>query len=285
MSVIYELIEGGFTCILCKQYHPDFKYSWGVGNALFCSFYRVSTLGSGAGIAAIVYLKDHKMEYSEAFGLYMLQYAFHKISIAVFSAVFFVANWGFMVSHYGGYTWLLTAGFVLTMVITVVLILFCCSERFHKVIFAILGFFNRKGKYDALETELRGQCEDMERASRYLLKKKALVAAVIAINIVKLCFWYGIPYLVFAGTGSVTLVETMAITSLSIMLAAVIPAPAGIGSTEFVFTALFAGSVGMGLAGSASVLYRFATFVLPFVLGAAVVIYRLIQRKQAEQNL
>lgn len=56
----------------------------------------------------------------------------------------------------------------------------------------------------------------------------------------------------------------MAITALSVMLAAVIPAPAGIGSTEFVFTGLFAGIVGTGIAGSASLLYRFATFVFHF---------------------
>ena len=36
----------------------------------------------------------------------------------------------------------------------------------------------------------------------------------------------------------------MAITALSVMLAAVIPAPAGIGSTEFVFTGLLQGLSG-----------------------------------------
>ena len=36
----------------------------------------------------------------------------------------------------------------------------------------------------------------------------------------------------------------MAITALSVMLAAVIPAPAGIGSTEFVFTGLLPGLSG-----------------------------------------
>ena len=64
----------------------------------------------------------------------------------------------------------------------------------------------------------------------------------------------------------------MAITSLSVMLAAVIPAPAGIGSTEFVFTSLFSEIVGMGLAGSASLLYRFGTFVFPFLVGAVIVV-------------
>lgn len=285
MSVIYELIEGGITCILCKQYNSEFKYRWGIGNALFCSFYRVATLGSGAGIAALIFLNEHKVEYSKAFGLYMLQYAFHKISIAIYSAIFFVLSWGYMISHYGTYTWLLTVGFLITMIITIILILFCCSERFHKVIFTILAFFNRKGKYDAVEKELRSQCDDLEEASRFLLKKKGMVAGVLGLNLIKHCFWYGIPYLLFVGTGSITLMETMAITSLAVMLAAVIPSPAGIGSTELMFITLFTSSVGTGLAGSASLLYRFATFVLPFLLGAVVVIHRRIHQRQAEKNL
>ena len=77
--------------------------------------------------------------------------------------------------------------------------------------------------------------------------------------------------------------QTMAVTSLSVMLAAVIPSPAGIGSTEFVFTALFSGIVGTGLAGSASLLYRFGTFVFPFLVGAVVVIIRRIYLKKTRQ--
>ena len=63
------------------------------------------------------------------------------------------------------------------------------------------------------------------------------------------------------------------------MLAAVIPAPAGIGSSEFVLTMLLAKIVGTGAAGSVALLHRFATFVLPFVIGAVVVVlWRRVHR-------
>ena len=65
-----------------------------------------------------------------------------------------------------------------------------------------------------------------------------------------------------------------------IMLAAVLPAPGGIGSTELVLTSLFAGIVGTGLAGSASLLYRFGTFVFPFMVGAVVVLARRVRQKR-----
>lgn len=285
MSVIYHLIEGTITAILAKQYEPEFKIRWGIGNAFFCSFYRVATLGSGAGIAAIVYLNEHKIDYSKAFGLYMLQYAFHKISIAIYSAVFFTLSFGYMIQHFGGYTGLLLAAYGVTMIITLGLILFCCSEKFHKLIFKLIAFFNKKGKWDALEVQLREQCDELEAASRYLLKRKKMVAGVILLNMIKFCFWYGIPYLIFAGSGNISIVETMGITALSVMIAAVIPAPAGIGSTEIMFTTLFSGIVGTGLAGSASLLYRFATFVFPFLSGAVLVIARKIRQHRASINL
>lgn len=88
----------------------------------------------------------------------------------------------------------------------------------------------------------------------------------------------------FQGNPALSLSQVLAITSLSVMLAAVIPSPAGIGSTEFVFTTLFAGIVGTGIAGSASLLYRFGTFVFPFLVGAVVVLVRHFKRKKYLQE-
>ncbi|MFR8426467.1 MAG: hypothetical protein ACLVCH_01450 [Roseburia inulinivorans] len=76
-----------------------------------------------------------------------------------------------------------------------------------------------------------------------------------------------------------TLSQVLAITSLSVMLAAVIPSPAGIGSTEFVFTTLLPESSARAWRGSASLLYRFGTFVFPFLVGTVVVLIRHFRRK------
>lgn len=283
MTVIYHIIEGGITTILARQYNPSFTLKMGIGNAFFCSFYRVATLGSGAGVAALVYLGEHGVEYSCGFGLYMLQYAFHKISIAVYSMIFFAISWSYMYQHFGSYLWLLEAGYAVTFVITAFLILFCCSTRFHKLLFVILEFVNRKvkGKLDNFLADTKEQCDMLETASKHLMKRKKMVVGVIALNMVKFCFWYAIPYLIFAGSSEVTLIQTLAVTSLSVMLAAVIPAPAGIGSTELVFASLFSEIVGAAPAGMASLLYRFGTFVFPFLVGAVIVIIRRIKSRRA----
>lgn len=281
MALVYQVIEGLITTMLARQYNPSFTVRMGVTNAFFCSFYRVATLGSGAGIAAIIYLGRHDVEYSKGFGLYMLQYAFHKISIACYSMILFALNWNYMCYYFADYMWLLAAGYLITVAITVGLILFCCSVHVHNWGLGLLDFFNQKsgGKLSGFVENLRCQCGMLEDASKYLLKKRAMVAGIIVLNLIKFCFWYGIPYLTFAGENGVTMPQTMAVTSLSVMLAAVMPAPAGIGTTEFVFTSLFSEIVGMGPAGSAAILYRFGTFVFPFLVGAVIVIAMRIRKK------
>lgn len=223
-----------------REYRPEFSYTFGVESAFFCSFYRVATLGSGAGIAAVYYFNEKGIPVSKGTGMYMIEYVLHKLSIAIFSVIFFALSFGFMMEYFGEYSHLLAVGYILTVCISGVMVFACYSTKLHKWIFLVLDKINRKHKFDGQIRELREQC------------------------------------VVFYKTGEITLPQTLAVTSLSVMLAAVLPSPAGIGSTEFVFTLLFAAVAGTGAAGSASLLYRFATFVFPFLVGMIIVIRRRI---------
>ncbi len=238
-AVIYELVEGWITYSFARKYNPSFTYRMGVESAFYCSFYRVATLGSGAGVAAVYYFNEKGIEVSKGTGMYMVEYVLHKVGIAIFSAIFFLVNFGFMNGHYGEYTWMLVSGYGITIVIAVVLLLFGCSKRFHGWLLWLVA---------------------------KLLREKRFVLGILGKNLLKFAFWYGIPYFVLMDTKAVTLPQAMAVTSLSVMLAAVLPSPAGIGSTEFVLAMLFEALVGTAAAGSATLLYRFATFVLPYIL-------------------
>lgn len=280
LAVIYELVEGWITYSFARKYNPSFTYRMGVESAFYCSFYRVATLGSGAGIAAVYYFNEKGIEVSKGTGMYMVEYVLHKVGIAIFSAIFFLVSVGFMSEHYGGYTWMLIAGYGITIVIAVILLLFGCSKRFHSLLLWLADKLNRKGRFDEQRALLQSQCVILEQASSKLLHEKRFVLGILGKNLLKFAFWYSIPYFVLMDTGAVTLPQAMAVTSLSVMLAAVLPSPAGIGSTEFVLAMLFEVLVGDGAAGSATLLYRFATFVLPFVIGAAIVVARRISRRK-----
>ena len=221
MAAVYQIIEGIITTVLAKQYRSSFAYKNGITNAFLCSFYRVATLGSGSGVAAIIYLGEHGIEYGGGFGLYMIQYALHKISIALFSAIFFVMNWEFMRNWFGDYAGLLAGGYAVTLVITIGLFLFCCSKKFHRLIFRLLDIVNQKfhGRFEIMEAEIKRQCMMLEDASKHLLKNKKATTGVIFLCLLKCCFWYGIPYLLFKGVQfqgnpALTLSQVLAIVTV-----------------------------------------------------------------------
>ena len=238
-SVMYELVEGWISYSLAKVYNPDFKYWQGVECAFYAAFYRVATLGSGAGVAAIYYFNERGVPYSKGTGLYTIEYMLHKVSIALFAGIFFILNWGYMQKYYSQYDMTLLIGFGVTFVIAAVLLLFACSKKFHEVLLWIVRKLNRSGKLTEQVKKLEEQCAILEDAAATLLKRGGLIAGCILKNLL----------------------------------------PAGIGSSEFVLTMLLAKIVGTGAAGSVALLYRFATFVLPFVIGAVVVVlWRRVHR-------
>lgn len=273
-SVTYHLFEGWIIHSLAKRYNPSFRYRSGVYCAFYCSFYRLSTLGSGAGVAAIVCLGRNGVSYSEATGLYMVQYMIHKVSIAVFSGVFFLINWSFMAANYREYAVYLILAYLLTAVIAAGLILFAVSAKFHRLILALVRRFNKSGKLDSALHSLEENCVIMEKATAELLKDFRVVAATLVKNLIKLGFWYCIPCLILFAGREISLLNSFSVTSLSVMTAAVIPTPAGIGALELVMTNLFGVFVDLHKAAAVTVLYRLATFIFPFAVGGVMILIR-----------
>ena len=161
-SVMYELVEGWISYSLAKVYNPDFKYWQGVECAFYAAFYRVATLGSGAGVAAIYYFNERGVPYSKGTGLYTIEYMLHKVSIALFAGIFFILNWGYMQKYYSQYDMTLLIGFGVTFVIAAVLLLFACSKKFHELLLWIVRKLNRSGKLTEQVKKLEEQCAILE---------------------------------------------------------------------------------------------------------------------------
>ena len=279
-SVVYHLFEAWITYSLAKRYNPNFRYRTAVYCAFYCSFYRLSTLGSGTGVAAVVFLGKNGVGYSEATGLYMVQYVVHKVSIAIFSGVFFLVNWTFMAANYREYAVYLWLAYLLTAGISIVLILFAVSAKFHRLILALGHHFNKSGKLDGPLKSLEQSCAIMEKSTSELIKDVRTLLFMVIKNMLKLCFWYCIPFLILFGGREISLLNSLSITSLSVMTAAVIPTPAGIGAVELIMTNLLGVLVDLHKAAAITLLYRIATFIFPFVVGGVLILIRKIAARR-----
>ncbi len=271
-SVVYHLFEGWITCSLAKRYNPNFRYGEGFQCAFYCSFYRLATLGSGQGVAAVVFLGRKNIEHSKALGLYLIQYMLHKISIAIFSGIFFLINWKVMIGNYKSYIGYLLLAYGLTVAICIGLILLAVYPRAHSIILGWVHKLNRRHKWDDLVKKLDESAEVLEKSASELLTDAKTIIACVLKTLAKLCFWYCIPFLILLGSGQVNLLSSLSVTSLSVMTATVIPTPAGIGSTELIMTRLFRELIARPEAAAVTLLYRIATFIFPFVVGGIVII-------------
>ena len=129
----------------------------------------------------------------------------------------------------------------------------------------------KRRKATALK-KLEESCDIMEKSTSRLLKDVPSLISMVLKNLAKLCFWYCIPFLILFGTNEISILDSLSITSLSVMSAAVIPTPAGVGAVELIMTNLFAVLVGVHKAGAITVLYRVATFIFPFVVGGVLIL-------------
>lgn len=142
--IIYELIEGWVTYSFVHKYDQSFKYRHGVESAFYACFYRVVTLGSGAGISVVYFLNGKGISYSSATGLYMMEYVLHKISIALFSALLLIVQFQFIHAYIETHISLLLTGYAITMMISFFLILFCLSKFVHKKLIWLMEAIDQK---------------------------------------------------------------------------------------------------------------------------------------------
>ncbi len=278
-TVIYHLIESWITLSLARLYNPDLRYYQAIYCSFYASFYRLSTLGTGSGVAAIVYLAGHGLQYSEATGMYMFEYTLHKVSIAMFSGIFFLINWSAMVADYSRYGVYLILAYILTVIIAVFFVMLIVFPPFHKVILFLLGKLNFRGRLDNIIERVRDELKIMEETAPDLLKNGRIIVATILKNFLKLIFWYSIPFLVVMDPSTLSLKMSLGVTSLSVTTAAVIPTPASLGSTELIMTGMFSVQLGMQEGAAVTLLYRFGTFILPFIIGAVLILFaHLVKR-------
>ncbi len=265
----YYVIEGGIISMMAKKYESEFGLLDGIRCGYYSSFYRVVTFGSGSGIAEIAYLNKYGIQGAKATGMTLIKYILHKITIVLYGLIGYGIACFTIRDLVRGYGWLLFIGSFIGVGIALILILVTISPWFSNNGFRLVRkiIANKKvwlEKCDALEL----QVNILQEEAKALLKEKKLLT-IIFLNFLKLSLWYLIPGVVCRGEG-LTLGLSIILTSISLMLAGSIPAPAGYGSLEIVFILLFGKIISKTKIISVILLYRFATTILPFLVGGLV---------------
>ncbi len=281
LALVYFLLEGQIIARMARKYVPDFTCFYGIECAFYCDFYRYVTLGSGTFIAEIYYLYTKGIDTPKATGMSMVQYVYKKISIALMGVVGFISLLIFQEYRIQRYDQYLIFGCSLTVVVVVGIILVGTSKKISD----FLLFCGRKctkkwTKLNAKIDKIEEKIQILQQETKELVTNRQGMGILFLLNILKMSCWYLIPYVLFYQSGILTLGEAFALTAINYMIAGVMPAPAGIGTIEFVFMMLFKEYTTVTLAGSALLVFRFVICVLPFLIGACCVIKHSYKKGQ-----
>ena len=267
LSIGYIFVEGFNISLLAKQFSRKFTILNGIGCSFYTSFYKTATFGSGSYVASVYYLQQKGISPSQGVGVSTLNYVFHRLSIALFSIICIIINYSFIK----------------------ILVSICLSNKFHKFLLLIIRYISNKlkinSKYKEKINYIEAEILRIKKSSIVLLKNKMIIVIEILMNLVKFLLIYLSSYIALREMNiNIGIIDALTVTSLAMILAGSIPAPAGIASVEFVYTLLFSVIANSIKSVSSMFIYRFLSFIVPFLVGGLYVILRKVKRSIFYKN-
>lgn len=267
------LLEGMTIACMMSIVSAGFPVWKGTGIAYLCEFYRMITLGSGSGFAEIYYLHKSGIETGTATVLTMHQYLCKKIAMIILGSA------GFAVlflnpdnrQFYEKYVGFMAAGCLICFAVIAFFLCLTLSARITGLLLGVIDWLAVKlPAYSGKLCAWRKQAALLNQSGRLVLQQKRKIAAAVLVQIGKLLLFYAVPAYLLNGNGRLDTPDCMCLMAVAYMLSGVIPAPSGVGALEFVFLLFFTEFVEVQTAVPAILVFRFVTWVVPFLIGGVV---------------
>lgn len=245
----------------------------GIRITFLCEFYRMVTLGNGSGVAEIHYLHKSGIEAGSAAVLTMIQYMLKRTAVMV------LGIFGFAVLYGNGdageicreYALFMTAGCLGTAGVIAVFTALSLSSRIASWTVRLLDLLSRKlPSWEKRFAKWKEQIRLLNRSGKAVLRQKRRILCALFLQSVKMLLFYSIPASLLFGNIRLPFAESILLMAMAYLLSGIIPAPSGAGALEFVFLLFFSRFTDSAGALSAVLLFRFATWVVPFGIGAGI---------------
>lgn len=267
-SAGYMLAEGGIIARMAKVFHVNMRWRTGVGCAYYCSFARTATFGAGGGAAEIYYLSGEGIEPAYGLDLSLIQYLCHKAAVTFAGVISLLLLYPSMEDTAGKYRNYLVLGTVVAVLVIGAILLVLLSKRIAGWLFWLLDLIGgKKESWKKKTDEWKNQVTLGQRGVKTMLQNKKRLAEVFLLDFIKFFCWFSIPYILYHGSGELTLFTSVGRMAVATVMASVIPVPAGYGALEFVQIMLFEPVLGRSRAVSLAILYRVSTTFFPAAIG------------------
>lgn len=266
---MFFIAEGLIISRMTSTGNKQLTLGQGISCTYMCAFYRLTTLGSGNGIAQLYYYNTKGIPVAEATGMAVSQYAFQKITIGIFGVVSFIGVSVFGSHELLKYKWLMLGGVAVISFICLFLFLITVSKMISDfVMFLARKIVKPTWKLHAKLQPAQEAIDSLQAQGRLIWKDKKLFIQVVFLNVFKFSCWYIIPGVLFFGKYDINLLFALALMAVCNMIGCVMIAPSGVGTLDYVFGLLFGAIISNNEAIiAAMIIYRFFTWIVPFLIG------------------
>lgn len=267
----YQLFDSLMCMTLVRSRVPNLSYAQAFDLTMTGVFALVCTNSIATIPLQSAYLYTYGIDVGHSMGMMTLKYVFHKATIAGFALVMLLVNFGWLraaVPEVMGY---LIPGFAMCTAIILVLVLLCTWDKMRMFIDKLIDWLPGKGKLAEKKSTWKENIDLMYTEFGNISRQKGRIAKILAINAAKLALVYSVPVMALGalgalGAGNLGLSHGETLSSLVWLIGGVLPSVSGLGPIDLAFTLLFGPFAQENTVSAALVLYRAATYFVPFVI-------------------
>lgn len=282
LGILYQCMEAGICFVLVKRYLKDFSYFSALQLVFLGFFTNIISMGTGVIPAKSYHLYKKGMPVGRGVSVMTYEYIFHKAAVLLWAVFLFPLISGILRADQIGMRWWMILGFFITAGINLLLVLLCTWEKFRTISFYILEKISFKGGWKQKKEIWKEQIDGLFRESKSLGKDKKLIFQMLVLNMVKTAVLYFIPWfslMAVGEEGACGVGKSFVLAALMFLMTNALPHIAGMGPAEFMFLFLYGFYASEAGTASAMLLYRAATYFLPFIISVAVVLH--VKRSEA----
>ena len=275
LGIAYQFVEGKMVKTTVRITDKPFRSVEGMMASCYAAFYRVVTFGAGTWIAEINFYHRKNLTVSEGVGVSIFRFMLFKTSAAFLAILFLIMEMGLFSQRI---IWVVIICIAINLAINGVILLAALSMPLQILFVTICNRWIKQAVWRDKVDQVNTQINALRTMIHDLMHKKRLLVEMLFWGITKALIWFIIPYICLRPDyPDFNFFVSLALISFVTVISGVVPTPGGVGSFEVSYMLLFSPYVGKIDAASSLLLYRFATFILPFLIGG---IYVFVSRKK-----
>jgi len=266
--------------IIAKKFKKDFRFKKAFRYILEINFFNAITpFASGGQPFQIYSLRKEKIKMADCTTIVIQQFVVYQIALVVLGVIAIICNQTFhLFPNNSVLKHLVTIGFIVNALVTIVLFLLAFTRRFNKFIvnkgISLLHKFKIVKNKENLTLKFNKYINELYDGTKLLLKNKGEFIGMIFINFCGLICLYLIPLTILYSTGNYTSFngfESIIASAYVMLIGSFVPIPGGTGGLEYGFIQFYGNFIKGSILTAIMITWRFVTYYIPLIIGAIVV--------------